>query len=389
MNRREFAGTLAATTTLSAGRVLGANDRIRIGLIGTGGRCQYLARLVKDLDGVEVTSACDVYEPRRLEAAEAMGPQAKPVADSRTVLDDKSIDAVIIGAPDHWHVALTLEAVAAGKDVYCEKPVTHTLEEGDRLIAGVEKSGRIMATGTQQRAWDHFELAREMVLDGRLGKVVYVQTYWYQNYYRRRAPKEPIDPAKLDWKRWLGSAPDQPFDEIKYRTWRFFWDFGGGSFTDLMTHWIDVVQWFFDTPSPLTITATGTNHLNTWLQCPDTVNASMMFGNYTATYDGSLISSVEDGGLMLRGTEGIMQLNRHGFAIYPEDGPKPGLMMRTEPTVVVQSTGDGTGANLRNWLDCIRSRKTPKADVRAGVAAARTSHLANQAMRQGKALKAG
>jgi len=112
------------------GRILGANDRVRIGLLGTGGRCQYLGTTLKSLPGTEIVAACDVYEPRRLEACEKMGPQAKPCADYREVLDRKDIDAVVVGAPDHWHVRMTLDAVAAGKDVYVEKPVTHDLGEG-------------------------------------------------------------------------------------------------------------------------------------------------------------------------------------------------------------------------------------------------------------------
>ncbi|MBI3471048.1 MAG: Gfo/Idh/MocA family oxidoreductase, partial [Candidatus Solibacter usitatus] len=178
MERRHF---LTAAAAAGAGRVLGANDRIRIGLIGTGGRCMYLAGLTKAMDGTEMAAACDVYEPRRLEAAAKMGPQCKPAADYRAVLDRADIDAVIIGSPDHWHVPMTLDAVAAGKDVYVEKPVTHEISEGDRLIAGVERSKRVVATGTQQRSWDHFLMARQMIEQGRLGQITLVQCYWYQN----------------------------------------------------------------------------------------------------------------------------------------------------------------------------------------------------------------
>src|SRR4051812_33961532 len=130
MDRREFvtAGTLMAAQT-----VLGANDRVRIGLIGTGNRCMYLAGLLKTLPQAEIVAACDVYEPRRLAAVEKMGAQAAPVTDYREILDRKDIDAVVIGTPDHWHATMILQAIAAGKDVYCEKPVTHDLSEGEKL----------------------------------------------------------------------------------------------------------------------------------------------------------------------------------------------------------------------------------------------------------------
>ena len=144
---------------------------------------------------------------------------------------------------------MTLDAVAAGKDVYCEKPVTHRIEEGDQLIQGVESSKRVVATGTQQRSWDHYILAKQLIDTGRLGKVTSVQTWWFQNYLKH-VPTPEINARDLDWKAWLGSAPDQPFTDLKYRRWRFFWDFGGGAFTDLMTHWIDAVQWIMESPNP-------------------------------------------------------------------------------------------------------------------------------------------
>jgi predicted dehydrogenase len=390
VNRREFVTAAAAGTLFATKRVLGANDLIRIGLIGTGERCMYLASLLKSLPGNEIVAVCDVYEPRRLAAVEKMGPRAKPASDYREILDRNDVDGVVIGAPDHWHVRMTLDAVAAGKDVYCEKPVTHTLEEGDKLIAGVDKSKRVVATGTQQRSWEHYLLAKQLIQGKGLGQITLAEMYWYQNYVRttRQDPEAEIDPARLDWKKFLGAAPDQPFDSIKYRRWRFFWDFGGGIFTDLMTHWIDVVQWYMDSPSPSSVDASGATHaLREW-QCPDTVNASMVFPrNFTATYTGTMSSSLEDGGIVFRGTEGIMKLTRSGFWIYREANERRSDRELPEPDMVMKSSGDGTRTNLDNWLDCVRTRALPNAHVRAGVEAARTSHLANLAMRQGKVVR--
>ena len=385
MNRRDFLTSATATTLLAPQRVLGANDRIRIGLIGTGGRCMYLARIVKDLPGAEIVAACDVYEPRRLDAAEKMGPQAQPVADYREVLDRKDIDAVVIGAPDHWHAAMTLDAVAAGKDVYVEKPVTHELSEGEKLIAGVEKSGRIVATGTQQRSWDHYILAKQIVESGRLGQITLVQCYWYQNYLRRPRPDQEIDVSRLDWDRWLGPARKQPFDPVRFRRWRFFWDFGGGIFTDLMIHWIDVIQWIMNSPSPKSVQAFGATHAVKTLECPDTVNAAILFpNNYTVVYYGTMVGSLEGGGIIFRGSDGMMKLTRDGFAVYREGQIPPENTAMPEPSILAKSTGDGTISNLKNWVECMRSHAIPNAHIRAGVEAARTSHLANQAMRSGK-----
>lgn len=367
---------------------MGANDRVRIGLLGTGGRCQYLGTTLKSLPGTEIVAACDVYEPRRLEASEKMGPQAKPCADYREVLDRKDIDAVVVGAPDHWHVRMTLDAVAAGKDVYVEKPVTHDLGEGDRLIQGVEKSGRVVATGTQQRSWDHYLLAKQIVESGRLGQIALVQCYWYQNYLRRARPDPEIDVAKLDWKSWLGAAREQPFEPVRYRRWRFFWDFGGGIFTDLMTHWIDVIQWYMQSPVLQSVQASGATHALKMWECPDTVNCSILFPNgYTTVYNGTMVGSLEGGGIIFRGSEGMMKLTRDGFQVWREGQIPPEGTAMPEPTIAVKSTGDGTVANLKNWVECLRTRKEPNAHVRAGVEAARTAHLANRAMREGRTVR--
>jgi len=387
VNRREFVA--AAAGTFAAGeRALGANDRIRIGLIGTGGRCMYLAKLLKALPNTEIRYACDVYEPRRAAAVEAMGAPAKPTAEYREVLDSREVDAVVIGAPDHWHTPMILDAVAAGKDVYCEKPVTHKISEGDTLIAAVEKSGRIVATGTQQRSWDHYLLAKEIVDSGRLGQITLVQCYWYQDYLdhgRKSDPAQAIDPARLNWKAWLGPAPDQPFSELKYRRWRFFWDFGGGIFTDLMTHWIDVIQWYMSSPVLSSVQACGATHMLKELECPDTVNSCIQFpNNYTVVYYGTMNGSLDGGGIVFRGSDAMMKLTRDGFWVYREGKVPREATSMPEPDIAVRSTGDGTKTNLENWLASIRSRKTPNANIRAGVEAARTSHLANEAMRQHK-----
>lgn len=388
MKRRDFL-TATAGTLLASSRVLGANDRIRIGLIGTGGRCMYLAELLNGLPSNEIVAACDINELRRFEAVDTVGKQAKPASDYREVLDRNDIDAVVIGAPDHWHVRMTLDAVAAGKDVYCEKPVTHTLEEGDILIAGVENSKRVVATGTQQRSWDHYLLGKQLVQGGRLGQVTLAEMYWYQNYIHPSWQEDlEIDASRVDWKKFLGSAPDQPFDPIKYARWRFFWDFGGGIFTDLMTHWIDVVQWYMQSPLPSSVEASGTTHALHDLQCPDTVNTSILFPqNYTAIYNGTMVSSLEDGGIVFRGSNGIMKLTRAGFWFYDEANEHRNDRDLPEPEIVMKSTGDGTKTNLQNWLECIRTRGVPNANVRAGVEAARTSHLANRAMRQAKIIR--
>jgi predicted dehydrogenase len=381
--RRTFltaASALALGTRLAASTVQGANDRIRIGIIGTGGRARGLMNRLKDLAGVEITAVCNVYEPHLLQAAEIAGPGAARIVDYRRMLDDRSIDAVLIGSPDHWHRTMTLDAVAAGKDVYVEKPISRTLEEGEEMVRVVEASRQVVQTGMQQRSWDHWILGKQIIDSGRLGQITFVHTYWYQQGGTGAAGA--IDQAKLDWKAWLGPAPDQPFNAQRFSQWRHFWDFGGGGLTDLMTHWIDVVHWYMNVEAPLTAVATGANHRITTWEAPDTVNATLEFPkDFMAVYLGAFNSRIDDGGLEFRGSQATMKIDRGRLAVYRDDAPPvPGTRL-PEPDIYARTGPDGTIAHLQNWLDCIRSRATPNADIRTGHIAARTAHIANAALR--------
>lgn len=381
--RRTFlsaASGLALGTRLASASAQGANDRIQIGVIGTGGRARGLMNRLKELDGVDLAAVCDVYEPRLLQAAEIARPGASRVSEYRRILDDPSLDAVLIGAPDHWHKTMTVEAVAAGKDVYVEKPISRTIEEGEEMVRIVEASNRVVQTGTQQRSWDHFALGKQIFDSGRLGQVTFIHTYWYQQ--PGAVSSANVDLDKLDWKAWLGSAPDRPFDVERFLQWRHFWDYGGGGFTDLLTHWIDVVHWYMEVEAPRTVSATGANYLRTTWDAPDTSTATLEFPkDFMTVYLGSFNSKVDDGGLEFRGSEATMKIDRRRLAVYRNDAPyAPGTHL-PEPDIYVRSGPDGTIAHLQNWVDCMRSRKTPNADIRTGHIAARTSHLANAALR--------
>ncbi len=390
LSRRNFLKSTTAgvtvTTALSYSNVLGANERIRLGAIGTGGRCRSLMNHAKVHPDVTFTAICDVYEPRMGDALEH-APQAKQYRDYRALLDDKTVDAVIIGSPDHWHAKMTTDAVNAGKDVYVEKPVTHTLEEGAPLIKAVEASRRVVQTGTQQRSWEHFILGKQLVDNGALGQITAVRMWWYQNYYARTAPKE-LNYAKFDQKAWLGNAPAQEISALKYRTWRWFWDFGGGALTDLMSHWIDVVHWYTGSPTPVSAMTTGQRYLLKELECPDTITCVLDYPkNFSATYLGQMASSVDDGGLELRGTKATMKLDRSVLTIHPEGGETDSKFGEIKPSVVIRSRADGTIAHIRNWLDCIKSRQTPTANIRVAVECARAAHIGNLALRQERKVK--
>jgi predicted dehydrogenase len=384
-DRRTFitaASGVALGVRLAASSVQGANSRIRIGVIGTGGRARGLMTLLKRLPGNEMVALCDVYEPHLLQAAGIAGEGAAKVADYRRILDDPGIDAVVIGAPDHWHKTIALDAVAAGKDVYVEKPVSHTIEEGAEMVRAIEASKQIVQTGTQQRSWDHFVLGKQIIDSGRLGQITMVQTYWYQ--HATAGSYAPVAMDKLDWKRWLGPAADQPFRPERFYQWRHFWDFGGGCVTDLMTHWIDVVHWYMNVEAPLSAVATGRNYNIKLWEAPDTVNATIEFPkSFLAAYLGTYVSRVDDGGLEFRGERGTLKVDRARLAFYRDDAAYAPGTNTPEPDIYVRSSGDGTLTHLQNWLDCIRSRKVPNAHIRVAHEAARTSHITNAALRGG------
>lgn len=381
LHRREFLRAGAALTAASYARVLGANDRIRVGAIGTGERCQYLLSLLNKAGGNDIVAVCDVYEPHRDYAKSQYAHDAQEYLDHREVLDRKDIDAVVVGTPDHWHVPVTTDAISAGKDVYCEKPVTHLIEQGDALIAAVRGSKQVMQCGMQQRSWEHFRQARDLIQSGTLGQVTFIRTYWYQNHLAQPEPSE-IDTSKLDWKRFLGSAPDRPFDADQYANWRWYWDFGGGAMTDLFLHWVDVAHWVMDNDAPLRATATGTKAILKMRQTPDTMSAALSYSNNVVVeFDSALLGYLEGGGLVFRGPKGMMRLWRGGFDVYKEvprytESPNP-----NDPVLQAKSTHDGALDHMRNFLDCVRSRKDPNAPVETGVSAAHAGHVANLAMR--------
>jgi predicted dehydrogenase len=382
-NRRTFLKTAAAFSAASYQRILGANDRIRIAGIGTNNRGTLLLGLAVKIPSIDLVALCDVYGPHRRAVKEKLAPSAQEYSDHRQVLDRKDIDAVVVATPDHWHVPIAIDAVEAGKDVYVEKPISHSIEEGERLLQTMAGSKQIVQVGYQQRSWDHFQAAREIVASGKLGKITLVLASWYQDYYRNRANVPQIDVSQLDWKRFLGSAPDQQFVPLRYQRWRWFWDFGGGHLTDLYSHYGDVIHWCMDSYAPISAQAMGSRHAMPEYECPDTVMASFEYPGFNIVHTGALHCALEGGNIVFRGANAMMKLNRDGFAVYPEHVVPYEKTFLPEPATSVKSAGDGTPAHMQNFVDCVRSRKPPNAGVETAVASARAAHLGNLAYRRG------
>ena len=394
LSRRSFLQTAAGAAGLAAfgipaANVLGANDILNVGCIGTGGRCRYLMHSLAGIPKVRLTAVCDIYDGNLAEGRKLADSRAAATKHYKELLGRKDVDAVLIGAPDHWHVPMTVDALAAGKDVYVEKPLTHALDEGKVVLAAQAKYKRVVQVGTQQRSMTHILKGYELVRAGRLGKVHKVHLTWNRNTDRLRKGKPRLDPKTVDWKAFLGSAPQQPFDEYRFRNWRWFWDFGGGLFTDLMVHWIDVAHWFLDLDHPLKAVSVGEHTVSkgVW-ETPDTVQTLLVYPNEVqAHFEGTFSNAREGAHIVFMGTDASLYIDRGRYELHPERG-------RGKPEEMVLGTGprgrdfydkpDGERLHLLNWIESIRGGKQPSAPVAAGVSAASAAHLANQALRSGR-----
>jgi predicted dehydrogenase len=364
-------------TALASTKAFAANNTLRVGVIGAGGRMKNLLDAADHLGSYEIVAVSDVYAPNGDALKTRSNGLATTHSDYREVLDQKDIDAVLIATPDHWHVRIATDAIAAGKDVYLEKPVTHTLEEGAPLIHAVRSSKQILQCGMQQRSWSHFRNAVDLIQGGSLGRIAQVRTYWWQNYNVSWVPK-PMDVSLLDWKQWLGPAPEQPFNLEVYSHWRWYWNFGGGAMTDLFAHWIDVVHWAMKADEPVKAQMLADKYVFQQWDCPDTIQAGFRYPGFDVMYEGMMASSIDDGGLEFRGTEATLKLTRSGFSLYHE-----GVKSDQNPVLTEHSFRDGTISHMEDFFECIKSRKEPNAPVETGVAAARAGHIGNLAYHRG------
>ncbi len=383
MNRRDLFRTgAAAMTAASYSRVLGANDRIRLGLIGCGGRGTGVMGVFIKHGDIQVTGVCDVYE-NRIERARRRATEAAAFSDHRKLLES-GVDAVLIATPDHWHAAIAIDALNAGKDVYVEKPLTLRIEEGPAIVRAARVNNRICQVGMQQRSGPHYLQAKaEYIKAGRLGKITLARTWWHGNgaHLMKAPPELKTQPANLDWARYLGPVKWRDWDPQQYWNFRAYLDFGGGQVTDLFTHWIDVVHMFMDQEIPVSaVAAGGVYSYKDGRTAPDTINVLLEYpGEWTATFEATLSPGIRGEGVEICGTEGKLYIDRGRFEFTPAGrGAQP---------VVVKSDGDQTIHHVANFLECCRSRKLPNGDVVIGHRSAQASHLGNIAYVQKRRLQ--
>ncbi len=381
--RRELLLGAAAMTAASYSRVLGANDKIQLGVIGCGERGRHDMSQFQMVPTVNVAAVCDIYG-EQIDKAQSAAPHAKSFTEHRKLLEMKEIDAVLIATPDHWHSRVAIDALRAGKDVYVEKPLTLTIEQGPPIVKAAREHDRICQVGMQQRSGPHYLQAKREYFDtGKLGKITLARTWWHGNtYHLRRAPASlQTKPSNLDWARYLGPVKWRDYDPQQYYNFRAYLDFGGGQVTDLFTHWIDVVHMFMgkDIPSSA-VAAGGVYNYKDGRTAPDTINVLLEYpSEFTATFEATLAPGVTGAGIEFCGTQGRLYIDRQKYEYYT-------VGKNVKPVVVKAAPEDMTLDHVKNFLDCVRSRKLPNGDVLIGHRSAQASHLGNLAYMQKRRL---
>lgn len=391
LTRREFTAAAAlAVTAKSYAQIRGANERLRVGAIGCGGQAMdHFNNLVKirESDNVDIISVCDVYDKRAAEGAKATG--GKIVKDYRRVLDDKDVDYVLIATPEHWHSRMTLDAADAHKHIYCEKPMTRTVEESKKVVAKVRGSGLKMQVGVQGMSDDSYETAYRYVKDGALGKVVLAQIDYSRNHtgdfwaYPMDTDARPGE--NLDWKAWLGPAPKRPFDPERYFRWRRYWDYSGGIASDLFVHRATRIIKSLGLTFPLYATGTGGKFefTKSVAEIPDTLNILL---DYPDGVTVQLISSMANSRTVdhvLRGHKATLQFTRTGFTIKAER-EFAGDVKEVEH----QKTGsESLDLHHRNLINAIRKDEPLKCDVMLGYYGVVACAMGNESFRRRKYLK--
>jgi predicted dehydrogenase len=371
-------------TASSYARVLGAAERLRLGLIGCGSRGQHVFELFLRNTSVQATALCDVFADRAAEAKK-LAAEAQVFTDHRQVLAGTAVDAVLIATPDHWHAPIAIAALEAGKHVYVEKPLTLKIEEGPPIVKAARVNGRVCQVGMQQRSGKHYlEAKKEYVDAGKLGKVTLARTWWHGNtYHLRRAPEAlRTRPTQLDWAQFLGPVRWREYDPQQYFNWRAYLDFGGGQVTDLFTHWIDVVHMMLGKEIPASaVAAGGVYHYQDGRTAPDTINVLLEYPErFTATFEATLAPGIKGEGVELCGTDGRLYIDRRGYEFHSaERGAKP--------VVVKAEDREMTIDHVIDFLDCIQTGKLPRGDVLIGHRSAQASHLGNLAYLQKRRLE--
>jgi predicted dehydrogenase len=408
VSRRAFIEkTAAATVGLGVAgsvhlRAQGANDRIVLAVMGVNGRGSQLARVLAGIPGVEVGCICDVDDSALAKGVAAVvktgAREPKTAKDIRRVLEDRSFHAVAIAAPDHWHAPAAMLACAAGKDVYVEKPCSHNPLEGELLVAAARRYNRIVQMGSQRRSWPNVVALTKQIREGTLIGRVYFARGWYANTRAAIGVGKPAPvPAGLDYELWQGPAPRREYkDNLIHYNWHWFWNWGTSEACNNGTHEIDVMRWAMGVTFPTRVeSAGGRYHYKDDWECADTQVATFEFdGDKSFIWEGRSCNGFRTEGLSrgvtFHGEAGSVLVNDNGYTVYDQ---KMKVVSEVKD-VAEQSTVDTTGpgdrldrGHLVNFIDCMRSRKAPNAEIEEGHRSVVLCHLANIAYRVGHTLR--
>ncbi len=418
-SRRFFVG---AATAAASTRVWGANDRVQVGFIGYGLIGAQHVFDFKNQRDADLAAMSDTFQPRMEEGIEAMGPRAegggkaKGYPDFRKLLDDKQIQAVVVSTPDHWHALMTLMAMAAGKDVYVEKPMTLFVKEGRWMTDTARRLNRVVQCGTQQRSGKHYQSAKELINSGYLGRILEVKMGSGRNIYPGFGIPPAVDvPAGFNYDMWLGPAPARKFETHRgLYHFRWFWDYSGGQMTNLGAHEIDIAQWYMGVKGPTSVSCGGGRYaLKDDGETPDVQEALF---EYTRPNGEKMVMTWTQreasrgrpgGGSEYFGNFGSLTISRAGWQVHPDmkmppenavpqfkGQPKGGVNrqdVKPEPWVEAKkeagSSDQQFDLHARNFLDCIKTRQRPISDVEHGHWTAVACHLANISLRVGRRIR--
>lgn len=362
------------------------SDRVNLGVIGSGGRGTFVMSVFQKDAALNVSAICDVYEPnleRALSTASKAGSRAKAYRNYKQLLEDKEIQAVLIATPEHWHHRMVLDALAAGKDVYVEKPLCQTPEQGMELVEAERKTKQIIQVGMQRRSYDLYLDGRKIIADGTLGNVRMVRSWWLNNYLQPAGGKLE---GPLDWEQWQGPAAKRVApDANRFRNWRFFSDYAGGIVADQGAHVYDGIHLLMNASYPVAVTAAANRPHKDGVDTPESVVVTAEYpedfiGVFSINYAAMRYKSRNDQLNQLDGDKARMDIGREECRVFLQGAEDTAAITRTSE----KGFGFATDLHVRNFLECVRTRKAPTAPIRLGFQAALVVQMANLSLKSGR-----
>jgi predicted dehydrogenase len=366
---------------------MAANERPKGAIVGSGGRGQFLTGEFKEI-GVEMAAVCDVYEANLNKGLAIANTGAKAYSDYRKMLEDKTIDVVVVATPDHWHARMVIDAVEAGKDVYVEKPLAHTIDEGFAIIDAVRRTGRVVQVGTQRRSFDLFLDAKKIYDSKICGDVRLVSSHWFN--HQTSLSDRKIE-GKVDWKQWLGTSPPRELDVQRLFNWYYFWDYSGGLLIGQAAHIIDAIHWFLGQEAPIAVTCAGGHPNLNGAEVPETASLTVEYAdntlvNFLIGYKAMRYSGATDQLKQFHGSKARFDVSREGYALYPEQ-PRETVLKPTVQEFRPGSFNSATRQHIRNFLEAVKSRKQPSAPPAVAQGTNIVLCMAMQSLREGRRLR--